>query len=121
MGAAARARAVERASSLFFFGKLPKLDHQLTGREPTALFERIKRIAQVEGPSGDEKDALSSNEVRVWLTTWGACLHEWMQKHKDGVIAAAKSEAMYPEEVIFRLLEEALAAREPPAKKSGKK
>lgn len=112
MGAVAKQLASnERSSPLFFFGKLQKLDRQISGREPASLFERMRRIAVVEG-AGEEEGALSTNEVRVWLATWGADLHEWMQKHEEAVGKAARSETLYPQQVIFTLLEEALAARE---------
>jgi hypothetical protein len=110
---------VDGKTPVFFFGKLPKLDHAISGREPTSLFERLKRIAQVEGAAPD--DSLSTNEVRVWMMTWGADLHEWMQRNREALTRVAKSEAAYPEEAIFKLLDDALAAREPPSKKASKK
>lgn len=123
MGAAAH-ELVEGVSPLFFFGRTPRYDRNYSGREPSSLFERIKAIAQLEAGETSEtgvEPRMSINETRVWLMTWGADLHEWMQQNREALMTAARSEALYPEQAIFRLLEEALAAREGPHRKKPQK
>lgn len=111
----------QREHPLFFFGRSPRYDRNYSGREPTSLYERIKAIAQAEAGAPADESKLSINETRVWLMTWGADLHEWMQRNEEAVMNAARSEALYPQQALLKLLDEALAAREAAAKKPPKK
>jgi hypothetical protein len=103
----------ERGHPVFFFGRTPRYDRNYTGREPSSLFERIKSIAQLEAgepPAPGVEPRISINETRVWLMTWGSDLHEWMQRNRDDLMQAAQARSLYPEQAIFALLDEALAA-----------
>lgn len=110
---AARVVIREREFPVFFFGRSPRYDRPYTGREPSALFERIKEIAKYEAGAPENADTrISINETRAWLMSWGADLHEWMQRNRDALMRAAQSKTIYPEQAIFVLLDEAIAARE---------
>lgn len=84
--------------------RLEKYDHQFTGREPSALFERLKSAA------GDQ--SRSVNEIRVAFQEVGTAAYEWLQGHAEQLKHVGFGSARYPDEIVLQLLDEALAARE---------
>ncbi|WNM70408.1 hypothetical protein [Myxococcus phage Mx4 ts27htf-1hrm-1] len=84
-----------------------KYDKQFTGREPSALTDRIKQAASDQNRS--------INEVRVTCQEIGVAAYEWMQAHAAELLATGGT-SQEADDLVRALLDEALAARESSAR-----
>ncbi|AAK94396.1 hypothetical protein Mx8p61 [Myxococcus phage Mx8] len=82
-------------------------DERFSGREPSALTERVKKASSEQNRS--------VNETRVTFTEIGVAAYEWMQAHAAELLAGggASQEA---DDLVRTLLAEALEARKKPKK-----
>lgn len=97
------------AVAAVLFEKEEKYDAQFAGRAPRSLLEAVAKLAKEHNQS--------KNETLVKLLTIGVNVFRWMADRRARIDALRHQLALFPPELVVRMLDEGIAVLERQQKK----